>query len=145
MKPPTNKPTKTIEQVKQRFKRAKREYKKLQGKPFVKKNLTPWSIIRVPKFFNKRLNEALEGLAKQEDLTLYELRIYLVILRQTVGWGKHHDVISYTQFQKASGIDRRNIGRTLKSLQEKNYIGIDRISPMKIVYSVTSVVSPDNS
>jgi hypothetical protein len=58
-----------------------------------------------------------------------ELKLYLVILRQTLGWqtGKNkarkvYDWISASQFQKKAGLSRRAITTALASLTHRNLI-----------------------
>ena len=76
-------------------------------------------------FYTKIPNEVMEALARVK-LTLYEIRILLYIMRKTFGWGKDEDAISYTQFEDATGISRRHIGRALLSLEDKKIIKISR-------------------
>jgi len=52
----------------------------------------------------------------------HERRVLDCILRKTYGWNKKADRISYSQFQEATGIDRRHIGRSLASLKRRNVI-----------------------
>ena len=66
-------------------------------------------------------NEIAEALAKTQ-LSGYESRILWVILRKTYGWHKKIDSISITQFEKATGLKRRHIQRTLKKLLNRNII-----------------------
>ena len=66
-------------------------------------------------------NEILEQLAKL-SLTSREWRTLLALWRKTWGWHKKEDKISMTQFEKMTGIERRNQSRTLKSLIAKNII-----------------------
>lgn len=49
-------------------------------------------------------------------------RLLWVILRQTYGWKKKQDRISFTFFQQQTGLDRRNIGRELKELLSRHII-----------------------
>ena len=49
-------------------------------------------------------------------------RLLWVILRQSYGWKKKQDRISYSFFEKRTGLDRRNIGRELKELIERKII-----------------------
>jgi len=49
--------------------------------------------------------------------------VFLRIIRQTIGWQKPFDQISYSQFQWMTGYkDRSAISRALKELKEKNLI-----------------------
>ncbi|MBN2073624.1 MAG: replication protein [Actinobacteria bacterium] len=83
-------------------------------------------------------NEVMEVLTRIK-LTSYETRILLYIMRKTFGWGKNEDAISYTQFEDATGISRRHIGRALLSLEDKKIIKISRPGPVNS-YSVNSNV-----
>jgi phage replication O-like protein O len=69
----------------------------------------------------KIANELVEALAKY-NFSAYETRLLWVILRKTYGWSKKTDRISYTQFEEASGIDRRHIARAINSLKERGVI-----------------------
>ena len=87
-------------------------------------------------FYTRIPNEVMEALSRIK-LTLYEIRILLYIMRKTFGWGKDEDAISYTQFEDATGISRRHIGRALISLEDKKIIKISRPGPVNS-YSVNS-------
>ena len=65
------------------------------------------------------------------NLTESEVKIILVIIRQTNGWvdkrtgsRKTRDWISHGQFIKKTGLSRRVISKSLQSLVEKNLIQI---------------------
>jgi phage replication O-like protein O len=66
-------------------------------------------------------NEIVEALARTQ-LSGNEWRILWVIFRKTWGWHKKVDQISITQFQKATGLDRRNAHRTINDLVEKKIV-----------------------
>ena len=66
-------------------------------------------------------NEIAEALARI-NLFAYESRILWVIWRQTYGWHKKLDRISVTQFQKKTGLDRRNLARTLDRLVNRKIV-----------------------
>jgi phage replication O-like protein O len=66
-------------------------------------------------------NEIGEALARL-NLSAYESRILWVIWRKTYGWHKKVDCISFTQFEKATGLHRRHVQRTIKKLIERNII-----------------------
>ena len=51
-----------------------------------------------------------------------ELRIILVILRQTFGWHKQWDQISIGMLAEKTGMERRSIFRSLSSLMEKGLV-----------------------
>lgn len=65
------------------------------------------------------------------QLTESELKIILVIIRQTSGWvdkrtghRKTRDRISHSQFMQKTGLSRRVISKTLKTLTHKGLITI---------------------
>lgn len=73
-------------------------------------------------------NELVEALARV-NLTAYQQRILWVIWRKTYGWqGKKADYISISQFEKLTGIDRRNIVRTVRELEMMQMITVERDS-----------------
>lgn len=69
----------------------------------------------------KIANELFEELPRIK-LSSYEIRILLVLLRKTYGWGKIWDKISLSQFSEATGINRNHISRTLNKLVKYNII-----------------------
>lgn len=66
-------------------------------------------------------NELIEAFART-NLTSHESRVLWCIIRQTYGWNKEFDRISYSQFETKTGIDRRHIGRSIASLKTRNII-----------------------
>ena len=60
-------------------------------------------------------NEILEELVKI-DLLGAEFRVLFFIIRKTYGYHKKQDRISFTQFEKCTGISRPTINKTLKNL-----------------------------
>lgn len=60
------------------------------------------------------------------NLSEYKMRLLWVIIRKTWGWNKDEDFISFTQFEKATGIDRGNAHPALLRLEEKKIIIINR-------------------
>jgi phage replication O-like protein O len=71
--------------------------------------------------FTEIANEIMEQLARHH-MTGYQWQVLMTILRRTYGWHKKTDQISVTQFQKATGLDRRHVHRTVKELVEKNIV-----------------------
>lgn len=66
-------------------------------------------------------NELTEALA----LTCFnatESRLLWAILRQTYGWHKKTDRISYTQFERLTGLSRRHIAPGLEKLLSRNIV-----------------------
>ena len=67
-------------------------------------------------------NEVLMALA-QLDLSPYEARVMWVIFSKTYGnYGRKMDKISLSQFSDWTGIERRNVRRSLASLLARNVI-----------------------
>jgi len=76
---------------------------------------TPFTMI--PNFvFDENLGSLSEG----------ELKIVLIIYRQTVGFNKKADKISYSQFEAKSGLSRSTISQAIKKLTRKGLIEVDR-------------------
>jgi phage replication O-like protein O len=72
--------------------------------------------------YTRIANELLEALAKVK-LLQHESRVLFLILRQTYGReGKKFDRIALSQIAEATGLDRGNAGRALRSLKKKNMI-----------------------
>lgn len=71
--------------------------------------------------FTPIANEILEQLVKI-DLLGAELRVLLFIIRKTYGYQKKFDRISFTQFEKGTGISRQTINKTIKNLMSKGLI-----------------------
>jgi len=69
----------------------------------------------------KIANELVEAFARH-NLSAYESRLLWVVFRKTYGWNKKADRISYSQFEEATGIDRRHIGRGLNALKSKGIL-----------------------
>ena len=66
-------------------------------------------------------NELMEALAKY-PIPGAQMQCLLVILRKTYGYNKKTDAISLSQFQKHTGLTRRNVARAINGLKEKNLI-----------------------
>jgi phage replication O-like protein O len=69
----------------------------------------------------KIANEIVEQLARI-NLSNYEWRILMVILRKTYGWNKKTDNISLSQFEDSTGIKSQHIAVALKRLVKSNVI-----------------------
>ncbi len=69
----------------------------------------------------KIANEIMDALMRT-NFPSHERRILDCILRSTYGWHKKMDRISYSQFAAQTGIDHRNIGRSLTSLKRRGII-----------------------
>jgi phage replication O-like protein O len=66
-------------------------------------------------------NEILEALYLV-NLSPYEWRVLLFILRRTYGWRKPEDIISLSQFCDSVKLQRSHVCRSLKKLLHKNII-----------------------
>lgn len=58
------------------------------------------------------------------NLTDTEFRVVMIIARQTYGWHKESDQISYSQLVKKTGRYKEAIAKSLKSLREKGIIQV---------------------
>lgn len=98
-----------------------------------------------------------------KHLTPSELKLILIILRQTYGWinkatgtRKTRDRISHSQFITKTGLSRRVISKALSSLQSKNLIAItnhqgnpltsseERKGKTCLYYSYSTCASPNS-
>jgi len=66
-------------------------------------------------------NELAEAMARTY-MSAAENKIFWVIIRKTYGWHKKMDRISYSQFEEATGLDRRHIGPALHRLVSRKII-----------------------
>jgi phage replication O-like protein O len=80
-------------------------------------------------------NEIVEALYKI-NLSPYEWRVLMYLLRKTYGWHKTSDRIALSQFTDDIDIDRRLVHRTLKTLSHKKIIVIEKDEKARPVYSV---------
>lgn len=99
--------------------------------------------------YTKIPNALLEKLAKS-NFSAQALRVLLVVIRKTYGWGKPDDAISYSQFVEATGmvpmegINDRSLARVISQLEYSGALVRFR-SPGKItVYSIP-VINDKNS
>lgn len=69
-------------------------------------------------------HELLEQFCKV-NLSPYESRVMWYLLRKTYGYKQKMDEIPTSQFSEATGLDKRNAGRAVRSLKEKNMIATD--------------------
>lgn len=61
-------------------------------------------------------NEIAEALMRI-NISPYENRVLWVVLRQTYGWKKKEDYISFSQIGKKTGLDRRLAARGMKGMR----------------------------
>lgn len=71
--------------------------------------------------FTKIANELLIALARH-NLSPYEFRVLMAVIRKTYGWSKKEDFISVSQIQEITNLDRRNVSRAKKSLIKKKIL-----------------------
>jgi len=69
----------------------------------------------------KIANEIMEALSKI-NLSPYEMRVLLVIMRKTYGWGKKSDKIPLSQIVEITGIAKPNVSRAMKSLVSRSIV-----------------------
>src|SRR5687767_15131628 len=83
--------------------------------------------------YTRIAHEILEALCKV-NLSPYESRVVLLILRDT--YGRHSKTVSFTlsRFSKYLGLDRRLVHRALKSLSMRQIIVISRDDKNGITY-----------
>lgn len=79
-------------------------------------------------------NNVAEELART-NLSEYEARLLWTIFRKTWGWNKEEDHISFSQFEKATGISRGNAHPAILRLVNKNIIKVSKEKHIN-VYSV---------
>lgn len=84
--------------------------------------------------FTQVPNVLLERLAKS-TLSAQELRVCLVVLRKTFGWGKLEDAISYSQFSLATGISRRSVARVIVNLVSSGTLVLSTTPGKTNIYS----------
>lgn len=58
----------------------------------------------------------------RRDFNGQEWRILWAVIRKTYGYNKREDVIPFTQFQQITGMDRKSVTRTIKSLRIKKVL-----------------------
>jgi len=71
--------------------------------------------------YTKVANELIEQLVSR-DLSGRELRLLLVVMRKTWGWGKRRDRISLGQITKLTGIGRQHVATLVGKLVERQYL-----------------------
>lgn len=76
------------------------------------------------------------------NLSGAEFQVLMVIARQTYGWHKECDSISYDQLRQKTGLGNGSIGRATKSLKEKGYIATDGTGPGVILAYKINITSP---
>lgn len=59
---------------------------------------------------------------EMKNMSIGEIKCYLVIIRKTVGWHKEFDAISVSQFVKFTGLSNRVVIKACKTLVDKGII-----------------------
>ena len=72
--------------------------------------------------YTRIANETIDNGLARVNLSPCEYRILWTLWRKTYGFGKTEDTISLTQFEKYTGMERRNVKRTINTLVSKNII-----------------------
>ncbi len=72
--------------------------------------------------FTQIPNDLIEDGMARINLSPNESKIVWTIMRKTFGWHKDRDAISISQFAEATGLDRRHVQRSLKTLVARNII-----------------------
>lgn len=75
--------------------------------------------------YTKIANELLAAMCKTR-IRGEEMQCFHLILLKTYGWNKKEDPISLSQFERETGMNRKNITRALFGLEEKSMIKIRR-------------------
>lgn len=71
-------------------------------------------------------NWMLAKLYRNENLTGRELKVLLYLIRKLIGFHKESDKIPYSQIAEATGIDRNNVMKVIKSLEKKGWVSVRR-------------------
>ncbi len=83
--------------------------------------------------FLRIANELVEALYRV-NLSAYESRVVLLVIRQTYGYNKKMDRIALSQFAKKTGIERRNVHKVLKRLSSRKIIVVHKDDRGNISY-----------
>ena len=75
--------------------------------------------------YTKIADEILEALA-QARMSGHEWRLVMGLLRQTYGYEKTNDEISFSQWENLTGLGRRRIGEAIRRLEARKVIVVDR-------------------
>lgn len=71
-------------------------------------------------------NWMMAKLYRADGLTFREIKVLLFLVRKLYGFHKTSDKIPYSQIVEATGIDRADVIKTVKSLEEKKAISVKR-------------------
>lgn len=90
---------------------------------------------RVQSGFTQVPNSILEALCKV-NLSKYEWRVLLFIMRKTYGYHKESDLIPLSQFSKGTSLDRRHVHRAIKDLLSKRMVIREGSRKRGIAYAI---------
>lgn len=79
------------------------------------------------------------------SLGFAELKVLLVVFRHTFGWHRTRDKISLSQFERATGLERRHILKAVKGLMNKNLIRKEVTGPKSAKEATYELIIGDNS
>lgn len=71
-------------------------------------------------------NWLLAKLYRADGLTFREVKVMLYLIRKLNGFHQSADKIPYSQISEATGIDRRDVIRVIKTLEDKQAITVKR-------------------
>lgn len=75
--------------------------------------------------YTRIANELVDALARI-NLTAYEWRVLLCIIRYTYGWNRREAYISYSTFFRVTGIQPKHVCRTVRALLYKGLISVKK-------------------
>ena len=81
-------------------------------------------------------NWLLAKLYRADNLTFREVKVMLYLIRKLNGFHQSSDKIPYSQIAEATGIDRSNAIKVIKSLEEKKVITVRRKSKCINIISI---------
>ncbi len=94
--------------------------------------------------YTKIANELLEAISKV-NLSSYEFRVMLAIIRKTYGFNKKHDWLSLSQIEEITNIKSHNVCRTIKKLVDKNMLLKNgKITGIQKQYKKWKTIQTDN-
>jgi len=75
--------------------------------------------------FTRFPNDILGAIVCTRKLSGNEIKVLLVIVRKTFGWGKKWDKIPYSQIVKMTGLPKDSIAKSFRKLVAKNIIEVE--------------------
>ncbi len=79
------------------------------------------------------------------ELDPYTFKVFMYIIRKTLGWHKQHDKISLSQLVKCTNISRDQVRRSINKLLDRKYIARSQKGNGKTIseYWLTDLVIRD--